>query len=198
MEKSKGLVTIPTDLDVVPQTLELMKLWGADAIRDCDGTDFPTELKDADAEIYSTYYTTRKDNAWAEANPEEIQQMYVMTPFYTAESETLEVEVMKGRAGRRRAAEADRLADRRQDQLPLPAHARCPRTDRLRVRDDLAQERMAQGPQRYRMRPGTDGVGGCGPDPGRRFADQTVLRKSASFASKNPCPISGGSVLLYT
>ena len=60
MEKSKGLVTIPTDLDVVPQTLELMKLWGADAIRDCDGTDFPTELKDADAEIYSTYYTTRK------------------------------------------------------------------------------------------------------------------------------------------
>ena len=60
MEKSKGLVTIPTDLDVVPQTLELMKLWGADAIRDCDGTDFPTELKDADAEIYSTYYTLVK------------------------------------------------------------------------------------------------------------------------------------------
>ena len=41
MENSKGLVTIPTDLDVVPETLELMKRWGADAIRDCDGTDFP-------------------------------------------------------------------------------------------------------------------------------------------------------------
>ena len=61
MENSKGLVTIPTDLDVVPETLELMKRWGADAIRDCDGTDFPEALKDADAEIYSTYYTTRKD-----------------------------------------------------------------------------------------------------------------------------------------
>ena len=96
MEKSKGLVTIPTDLDVVPQTLELMKLWGADAIRDCDGTDFPTELKDADAEIYSTYYTTRKDNEWAKANPEEIQQMYLMTPFYTADSESLSIEIMKG------------------------------------------------------------------------------------------------------
>ncbi len=60
MENSKGLVTIPTDLDVVPETLELMKRWGADAIRDCDGTDFPEALKDADAEIYSTYYTTRK------------------------------------------------------------------------------------------------------------------------------------------
>ena len=83
MENSKGLVTIPTDLDVVPETLELMKRWGADAIRDCDGTDFPEALKDADAEIYSTYYTTRKDNEWAKANPEEIQQMYLMTPFYT-------------------------------------------------------------------------------------------------------------------
>ena len=45
MENSKGLVTIPTDLDVVPETLELMKRWGADAIRDCDGTDFPEALK---------------------------------------------------------------------------------------------------------------------------------------------------------
>ena len=96
MEKSKGLVTIPTDLDVVQETLELMEQWGADAIRDCDGTDFPSELKDADAEIYSTYYTTRKDNAWAEANPEEIQQIYVMTPFYTADSDQLKIEIMKG------------------------------------------------------------------------------------------------------
>ena len=96
MENSKGLVTIPTDLDVVPETLELMKRWGADAIRDCDGTDFPEALKDADAEIYSTYYTTRKDNDWAKANPEEIQQMYLMTPFYTADSESLSIEIMKG------------------------------------------------------------------------------------------------------
>ena len=96
MENSKGLVTIPTDLDVVPETLELMKRWGADAIRDCDGTDFPEALKDADAEIYSTYYTTRKDNEWAKANPEEIQQMYLMTPFYTADSGSLSIEIMKG------------------------------------------------------------------------------------------------------
>lgn len=96
MEKNKGLVTIPTDLDVVTETLELMKRWGADAIRDCDGTDFPEALKDADAEIYSTYYTTRKDNDWAKANPEEIQQMYLMTPFYTAVDEQLKICIMKG------------------------------------------------------------------------------------------------------
>lgn len=96
MEQNKGRVTIPTDLDVIPQTLEIMEKWGADAIRDCDGTDFPKELCDVDAKIYSTYYTTRKDNKWALENPEEIQQLYVMTPFYTAQGATLRVHLMKG------------------------------------------------------------------------------------------------------
>ena len=91
-----GRVTIPTDLDVVPETLEIMKRWGADAIRDCDGTDFPAELQGQNAKIYSTYYTTRKDNAWAKANPEEVQQCYIMTGFYTAAGEALEIPLMKG------------------------------------------------------------------------------------------------------
>ena len=96
MEKTKGLVTIPTDVDVVSGTLELMERWGADALRDCDGTDFPKELQNVDAKIYSTYYTTRKDNDWARQNPDEIQQMYLMTPFYTAEGTSLEIPLMKG------------------------------------------------------------------------------------------------------
>ena len=91
-----GRVTIPTDLDVVPETLEIMKRWGADAIRDCDGTDFPAELQGQNAKIYSTYYTTRKDNAWAKANPDEVQQCYIMTGFYTAAGGALEIPLMKG------------------------------------------------------------------------------------------------------
>ena len=59
-ECTSGRVTIPTDVDVVPETLDLVKRWGADAIRDCDGTDYPEELKNVDAKVYSTYYTTRK------------------------------------------------------------------------------------------------------------------------------------------
>ena len=51
-ERTKGRVTIPTDLDVVPETLELLERWGADAIRDCDGTDYPEELKNADYYYY--------------------------------------------------------------------------------------------------------------------------------------------------
>ena len=93
-EKLTGRVTIPTDVDVVPETLELVKKWGADAIRDCDGTDYPEELRDVDAKVYSTYYTTRKDNAWAKANPDEIQQMYIMTSFHTAVDTELSIHLM--------------------------------------------------------------------------------------------------------
>lgn len=93
-EHTSGRVTIPTDVDVVPETLELLKRWGADAIRDCDGTDYPEELKSVDAKVYSTYYTTRKDNTWAKANPDEIQQMYIMTPFYTAVEDELSIHLM--------------------------------------------------------------------------------------------------------
>ena len=96
---TKGRVTIPTDVDVVPQTLELLERWGADAIRDCDGTDYPDALKQVDAKVYSTYYTTRKDNAWAKANPDEIQQCYIMTGFHTATGGPLTISLLQGVSG---------------------------------------------------------------------------------------------------
>lgn len=94
--KRKGRVTIPTDVDVVPETLEILERWGADAIRDCDGTDYPEALKSVDAKVYSTYYTTRKDNAWAKANPDEVQQCYIMTGFHTAVADSLSIPLMQG------------------------------------------------------------------------------------------------------
>ena len=95
-EHMRGRVTIPTDVNVVPETLELLRRWGADAIRDCDGTDYPEELKSVDAKVYSTYYTTRKDNAWAKANPDEVQQCYISTGFKSASGGPLSIELMQG------------------------------------------------------------------------------------------------------
>ena len=94
--EKRGRVTIPTDVDVVPETLKLLERFGADAIRDCDGTDYPEELKAVDAKVYSTYYTTRKDNEWAKANPDEVQQCYIMTGFYMAVGTALEIPLMRG------------------------------------------------------------------------------------------------------
>lgn len=93
-QKRTGRVTIPTDVDVVKETIELVDRWGADAIRDCDGTDYPEELKNVNAKVYATYYTTRKDNEWANANPDEIQQMYIMTSFHTAVESDLSIHLM--------------------------------------------------------------------------------------------------------
>lgn len=96
MSEKYGRVTVPTDVDMIEETKEIVKRWGADALRDCDGTSMPDELKSMPVKIYSTYYTTRKDNPWAEANPDEVQQMYLMTEFYTAmEAGELRIPVMK-------------------------------------------------------------------------------------------------------
>ncbi|MCL2587752.1 MAG: 1,3-beta-galactosyl-N-acetylhexosamine phosphorylase, partial [Firmicutes bacterium] len=93
----KGRVTVPTDVDVIKETLAVMEKWGADALRDCDGTEFPAELKDTGAKVYATYYTTRKDNDWAKANPDEVQQCYIMTGFFTAENDkSLRIPLLKG------------------------------------------------------------------------------------------------------
>lgn len=69
-----GRLTLPTDVDMVRETLDLKERLGADALRDCDGTEMPEALLNTDARIYATYYTIRKDNDWALANREEIQQ----------------------------------------------------------------------------------------------------------------------------
>lgn len=95
-ERQYGRVTIPTDLNVIPQTLEILEKWGADAIRDCDGTEFPQALAQSGAKVYATYYTTRKDNAWAKAHPEEVQQCYIMTGFNLAQEGPLRIQLMKG------------------------------------------------------------------------------------------------------
>ncbi|WP_273477254.1 1,3-beta-galactosyl-N-acetylhexosamine phosphorylase [Faecalicoccus acidiformans] len=91
----KGRVTVPTDVDVIDATIDIINRWKADAIRDCDGTDMPDELRNMDIKQYATYYTTRKDNKWAKANPDEIQQMYLMSDFTTAKSSELKICIMK-------------------------------------------------------------------------------------------------------
>ena len=94
--KNYGRLTLPTDLDVIDQTIALKEKLGADASRDCDGTEMPEEILGLDAKIYATYYTTRKDNDWALAHPEEIQQEYLITDRYTARNTSLTISLMKG------------------------------------------------------------------------------------------------------
>ena len=96
MTKITGRLTLPTDVDMVDETIRLKNLLGADALRDCDGTEMPEELLSLDGKIYATYYTTRKDNDWANQNPDEVQQEYLISDRVTAKGDITRIRLMRG------------------------------------------------------------------------------------------------------
>lgn len=55
-----GRVTVPTDVDVIDATIEIINRWKADAIRDCDGTDMPEELRKMDIKQYADLLYDKK------------------------------------------------------------------------------------------------------------------------------------------
>ena len=91
----KGRVTIPTDESFVEGTKEIAKLWGADAVRDCDGTKLPADAGEIAGKVYETYFVTRGDVAWAKAHPEELQHFFLLSERKTAAGETLKIIVFK-------------------------------------------------------------------------------------------------------
>lgn len=96
MEKQTGRVTLPSEQNFLEPTKELMKRWGADALRDSDGTKLDEEIKQLDAKIYTTYFVARSHNEFAEKHPEEMQQLYLMSKYHTATGSDLEVDFLDG------------------------------------------------------------------------------------------------------
>ena len=98
MEKlmEKGRVTIPTDESFAEGTKKIAALWGADAVRDCDGTELPKNVKELAEKVYNTYFIVRGDNEWAEAHPEEAHRTFLMSARNLAESNTLSIDPMQG------------------------------------------------------------------------------------------------------
>ncbi|MEG2852311.1 MAG: 1,3-beta-galactosyl-N-acetylhexosamine phosphorylase N-terminal domain-containing protein, partial [Hydrogenoanaerobacterium sp.] len=96
MKHTTGRVTVPTDADFAEQTVKIMKRWGADAVRDCDGTKLPAEIAKYAEKVYTTYFLTRGDQNWAKEHPEELQELYVMSRFNTAFASALDINIMDG------------------------------------------------------------------------------------------------------
>ena len=99
MAKTKGRVTLPSEANFLEETKEMMGRWGADALRDSDGTKLPQEIKDLDAAIYTTYFVARGHNAFAKEHMEECQQMYLMSRRVTALGSVAEIPFMEGYFG---------------------------------------------------------------------------------------------------
>ncbi len=93
---TKGLFTLPGEAGYEELTLELAKRWGADAIRDSDGTKLSKEITQSDFEIYSTLCLVRADNEWAKANMDKLQQNYLVSFPVIAEDKSVEIDILKG------------------------------------------------------------------------------------------------------
>ena len=92
---SKGRFTIPTDESFVDGTEIIAKKWGADAVRDCDGTRLPKNPGQF-GKVYNTYFVVRGDNEWARKHPEEAQRIFLLSERKLATEKTLTIEIMKG------------------------------------------------------------------------------------------------------
>ncbi len=90
----KGSFTLPGEAGFEQLTLELADKWGADVIRDSDGTVLSDEITSAGYGIYSTICIIRDHNEWAKKNEDKLQQSFLMTTPKLAESESISISLM--------------------------------------------------------------------------------------------------------
>ncbi len=95
MGKTKGGFTLPGESGYEELTLQMAEKWGADVIRDSDGTELSPEIINAGYGIYSTICIIRDHNEWAKQNQDKLQQTFLMTEPVVAAGETLTIELMK-------------------------------------------------------------------------------------------------------
>lgn len=96
MSKTKGRVTLPSESNFLKETREMLDRWGADALRDSDGTKLDDEIKSLDAKIYTTYFVARGHNEFAEKHMDECQQMLLMSKHNLALDTTVTIDFLDG------------------------------------------------------------------------------------------------------
>jgi beta-D-galactosyl-(1->4)-L-rhamnose phosphorylase len=92
----KGSFTLPGEAGYEKLTLKLAEKWGADVIRDSDGTNLSNEIMNSGYDIYSTICLIRSDNDWAKKHLSCLQQNFLMSLPVIAESGTLEIDPLNG------------------------------------------------------------------------------------------------------
>ena len=92
----KGSFTLPGEAGYEQLTLKLADKWGADVIRDSDGTKLSSEIVDAGYRIYSTICIIREHNEFANAHPETQQQTFLISERVPAQSDTVIIPLLDG------------------------------------------------------------------------------------------------------
>lgn len=96
MMNEKGRVTIPTDESFVEGTQRIIDYLGADAVRDCDGTNLPKNANELADKVYNTYFVVRGDNDWGRKHPEEAPCAFLMSESKIANSKRIIFDVQEG------------------------------------------------------------------------------------------------------
>ncbi len=96
MDRLAGGFTLPGESGQEQLTLALAEKWGADVIRDSDGTELSAEILDAGYGIYSTICIIRDHNAWAKDHPDMLQQSFLMSEPVMATSDEVEIQPLAG------------------------------------------------------------------------------------------------------
>lgn len=94
MSRTKGGFTLPGESGYESLTLKMADKWGADVIRDSDGTVLSDEIVHAGYGIYSTICIIRDHNEWAKKNQDKLQQTFLCTPAVVAESKEVTISLM--------------------------------------------------------------------------------------------------------
>ena len=92
----QGGFTLPGEAGYEALTLEMAKKWGADVIRDSDGTKLSDEIIQAGYGIYSTICIIRQHNEFAKAHPDSQQQTFLCSKPVTAVDTSLQIPLMDG------------------------------------------------------------------------------------------------------
>ena len=95
MSKTKGGFTLPGESGYEKLTLQMAEKWGADVIRDSDGTVLSDEIVHAGYGIYSTICIIRDHNAWARENLDKLQQTFLCTPGMVATGADVTISLME-------------------------------------------------------------------------------------------------------
>ena len=89
-----GRFTLPSEENFADKTKELAALWGADAIRNSDGTHLDEAVLALGKKIYSAYFPTRAHNEWITLHMDETPQVYLLTQRVLAETDTVAIDLM--------------------------------------------------------------------------------------------------------
>ena len=93
---SHGDFTLPGEAGFEDLTLRLARKWGADTIRDSDGTQLSPAILESGHAIYSTVCLVRSVQPWARERREMLQQNFLMSFPVVASRATVTIKLLDG------------------------------------------------------------------------------------------------------